>query len=761
MRLFRPNGVAVGYFDSWDAALRAVESEPSQYKAAYFTLNPVTLPTGIPVNPTSLHASANAAGASDIARRVWLLIDCDPPRQSKTNSTAEEKQAARAQAEAIREYLMSRNWPEPFLCDSGNGWHLLYRIDLPNKRETTETIQSVLSRLKQLFPMVDAGNFDAPRLCKLYGSWARKGEHTEERPWRRSGIVEQGSDVVVTEAQLQLFRPLYPQLSARKEAGDNVKLDSLLGFLDYYGVALRSEPREVTGGWQIEIECPWSAEHSDEARRDTVASFIAGLGNGFKCFHSHCSQRHWRELRDELERRNPGLAPYYGKLPVMTHSDIARAFVDAHDSFVRVYDLDNATGVWIPGKRWSLGDPGDALLRKAIRRYLDELHDRYPAPEADKRDYRLELKNARYVSGVLSEVKPWLPPKLSSDFDADPTILPLQNGKVADLQAGIVRDMLREDCQTKRTPNLPANVPTPRWSRFLREITCGDDELAAYLVRLLALCITGKALHLLIFFYGRGRNGKGVLLRLLEKILGRELFAVSLRPEDVQYNRGSEDRNKRLMGRLRGKRLAYTGETVSGHLDWTLLKMLTGGDTLAGADLYKNTEGFAPSHTLILTTNDRPALPPTVAFKERLRFVLFNGDFSKSKDFTLEDDLAREIPGILWQLIKAAPDVFASGDAPPSSVLDATADLMDENDVAAPFIEACLIEDPDAVTPLADIEAAIRKYLNKTLTAGDGQYERILQGIRARWDYRKKGPRGKQVRGLIGVKLIVDASVAT
>src|SRR5205807_494139 len=85
-------------------------------------------------------------------------------------------------------------------------------------------------------------------------------------------------------------------------------------------------------------------------------------------------------------------------------------------------------------------------------------------------------------------------------------------------------------------------------------------------------------------------------------------------------------------------------ETVSGHLDWTLLKMLTGGDTLAGASLYENTEGFAPSHTLILTTNDRPTLPPTVAFKERLRFVPFNGDFSKSKDFTLEDDLAREAP---------------------------------------------------------------------------------------------------------------------
>jgi hypothetical protein len=139
---------------------------------------------------------------------------------------------------------------------------------------------------------------------------------------------------------------------------------------------------------------------------------------------------------------------------------------------------------------------------------------------------------------------------------------------------------------------------------------------------------------------------------------------VSSRAEDVEYRRGAEDRNKRLMGRLRGKRLAYTSETVSGGLDWTLLKLLTGGDTLAGANLYENTEGFAPSHTLVLTTIDRPKLPPTVAFAERLRLVPFTGDFSKSKDFSLEDDLSREMPGILWQLIKAAPAVFEHGDEP-------------------------------------------------------------------------------------------------
>lgn len=760
VRLFRPNGVAVGYFDSWDAALLAVENEPSQYKASYFTLNPIKLPTGIPINPQALTPSRNAAGAADIARRTWLLVDLDPPRPAGTNSTNVEKQGAREQAEQVREYLGSRSWPAPMLCDSSNGWHLLYRIDLPNDDNATVLVRGVLARLHQLFPMVDPGNFDPPRLCKLYGSWARKGEHSEERPWRRSVIVEEGSGLVVTEQQLCALLPACPSSpTITAKQADDVKLTSLLGFLDYYGVPLRSEPREVAGGWQVEIECPWSHEHSDETRRDTVVSFIAGLGNGFKCFHAHCAHRHWRELRAELERRNPGLAPYYGKLPPMTHSDIARAFVESHDDFVRVYDRENLTAVWIPGKRWALGDPGDALLRMAIRRYLDELHGRYSPPEPGHKDPRRALKQSAFVSGVLAEVKPWLPPKLSRDFNADPTILPLQNGKVADLRTGLIRDMRREDCQTQRLPIMPADIATPRWDQFLREITCGDDELAAYIQRLMALCITGLALHLLIFLYGRGRNGKGVLLRLIEKILGRELYAVSLRPDDVEYRRGSDDRNKRLMGRLRGKRLAYTGETVSGHLDWTLLKTLTGGDTLAGADLYKNTEGFQPSHTLVLTTNDRPKLPPTVAFRERLRFVPFNRDFSKSKDFTLEDDLAREAPGILWQLIKAAPDVFANGDDPPTAVRDATDDVLEENDAAKPFIEECLVEEPDAVLPLVELEAAVRKWMGGVVLPGDAQLDRIMQGVRARWDYGKKGPRGKQVHGIIGIAVRPDVTV--
>jgi P4 family phage/plasmid primase-like protien len=659
VRLLRPNGITVGYFDDWDAAIRAVESEPSQYKAAYFTLNPIDLPAGIPLNPSSLNPSKGAASASDIARRIWLLIDLDPPRPSGTNATEAEKQAAREQAERVREWLTSQGWPEPVLADSGNGIHLLYRIDLPNDEKATALLKNFLGRLHQLFPMVDAGNFDASRVCKLYGSWARKGPHSDERPHRRSCIVDGGSGTVVTEQQIQALSPEPLRIQPK---ADDVKLAGLLGFLEHYGVALRAGPREVSGGWQVEIECPWIAEHSDENRRDTVVSFIAGIGYGFKCLHSHCVNRHWQELRKEMELRNPGLAPYFGKLPPMTHSDIARSFIETHDGFVRVYDMDNATGVWMPGRRWALGDSGDALLRVAIRRYLDELFDRYGEeqrnlPGTEKKENRWMLRHSSFVSGVLSEVKPWLPPKSCRDFDADPAILPLPDGKVADLRRGIIREMRREDCQTKRLNVSPADMPTPRWDRFLEEISCGDCELAAFIVRLFALGVTGLSLHLLIFFYGRGRNGKGVSLRLLEWILGTGIFTVVIKPDEVEYQRGASDRNKRLMGKLRGMRLCYTGETVGDNLDWTLCKTLSGGDTLSGAKLYQDEAGFSPSHTMFLLTNDRPKLPPTASFKGRLVFVPFNADFTNSKDLTLED-LKREAPGILWKLIQTAPIVF-------------------------------------------------------------------------------------------------------
>jgi integrase len=71
----------------------------------------------------------------------------------------------------------------------------------------------------------------------------------------------------------------------------------------------------------------------------------------------------------------------------------------------------------------------------------------------------------------------------------------------------------------------------------------------------------------------------------------------------------------------------------------------------------------------------------------------------------------------------------ANGDQPPVAVVEATADLLDENDLARPFIEACLLEDADALTPLKDMEAAIKKYLGGIVVDDDARQTRIMVAI--------------------------------
>ena len=672
VRLFTKTGTKAGYFESFDAALQAVENE-AEYKSAYFTLNPLNVPASF--ERGRLVSARNTAGDEDVTRRVRLLLDFDPERPAGTNSTVGEKATALEQAEGCREWLREKGWPEPSFCDSGNGLHLLFGVDLPNDADSTDLVKRFLVGMKARFPLVDLVNYNASRLCKLYGVWSRKGEHSEERPHRRSAILEHGSGMVTIE-QIRAASPGSTGIVVRNE---EVKPSRLVGFLEHYGIEIRRE-KTIAGGLQIAIACPWIDEHSSENPSDTVASFIAGQGYGFKCQHAHCAERHWREFTREIERRNPGLPKFFGRLPVMTHRDVARAFVEQHDDFLTIYDDEGKTAVWLPGTRWRTDDPRDNNLRRAVGSYLDELFERYPAPE-DKRDPRLRLKDHSFTSGVIGELRSLLPPVSIDSFDRDPTILPLPDGMVANVTKGTVRPMLREDCQSKRIDVFPVDAPPQRWIRFLDEVTRGDRELAAYLEWIAASALTGLSPQLLFFFYGSGRNGKGVFLRLLAKILRGTHYTAFIRPEEVEYKRGGEDKNKRLFGRLRGMRLAFTPETVSGNLDWTLLKMLTGGDSLTGARVYQDERSFAPSHTLILTTNDRPVLPPTAAFKGRLRFVPFLARFEGERiDHALEAALEREMPAILYRLMKLTPGVW-SGDKPPASVLEETADLLDENDI--------------------------------------------------------------------------------
>ena len=195
-------GTVSGYFDDPAAAAREIERYDGKVPGVYVTLNPV--------NPALMARAANrlreratdTTADKDVLRRRWLLIDVDYTRPTGISATDEELKAAGVVARKIKTYLEDElGWPLGILVHSGNGGHILYRIDLPNDDASRDLLKNVLLALAGRFDMkdadgnptvhVDTGVFNSARIAKVPGTMACKGDNLRERPHRRSRILVQ------------------------------------------------------------------------------------------------------------------------------------------------------------------------------------------------------------------------------------------------------------------------------------------------------------------------------------------------------------------------------------------------------------------------------------------------------------------------------------------------------------------------------------------------------------------------------------------
>jgi len=77
------------------------------------------------------------------------------------SSSDPEKDAARLKARVVRAWLAESGWPASIAADSGNGYHLLYRIDLESSAESTEQVgdgrsgSSIAGHMKISRPLVN------------------------------------------------------------------------------------------------------------------------------------------------------------------------------------------------------------------------------------------------------------------------------------------------------------------------------------------------------------------------------------------------------------------------------------------------------------------------------------------------------------------------------------------------------------------------------------------------------------------------------
>ncbi len=310
-----------GYFDDpTKLALAIAEwSGKDDIEGVYYTLNPVA--------PALLARSANRAkryaqlttSDKDVVGRRWLLVDIDPSRPSGVSSTDAEKKLAGRKARAVRAYLRELGWPDPLAADSGNGYHLLYRVDLPNDEQSTALVKSCLEALAAKFNddvvKVDTSVFNAARIVKAYGSLAAKGDSTAERPHRVASLLKTqlpGGREVVAGDKLEGLAAEAPKPQSEQPVGngqrgytgsERVTPAKVEEFLKFYGVDYGSQKPYAGGVVWILKECPFDENHNGTS----VAVVLRDDGKlGFECKHESCQQYSWGEFRKRLEDLNDG-----------------------------------------------------------------------------------------------------------------------------------------------------------------------------------------------------------------------------------------------------------------------------------------------------------------------------------------------------------------------------------------------------------------------------------------------------------------------
>ena len=292
------------------------------------------------------------------------------------------------------------------------------------------------------------------------------------------------------------------------------------------------------------------------------------------------------------------------------------------------------------------------------------------------------------------------------EWDKNPFLLGCKNGTV-DLKTGEFRDGQPEDYIRTIAPTMWKGIdePAPAWETFLRTIFNENDDLAAYIQRLLGYGITGSTKdHVIAVFWGaNGRNGKGTLFETLQFVLGQLISPIQAEMLTSDYkNRSSAGPSPDIMS-LQGRRLVWASETEEGHqFAVGKIKWLTGADTLTGRPPFgKKNITFSPTHKIVLLTNHRPQLSSTDrAIWERLHLVPFDlsfvdnpqEDYQRKRDPDLPEKLKNEASGILAWLVRGCLEWQKGGLQPPTKVLETTAQYKNDEDIVGQFLSACARE---------------------------------------------------------------------
>lgn len=297
-------GTISGYFNDTAIAAALISKENGKHQSIYATVNPIK-PALLARNENRLEYGSHTTTAdSEIERRRWFLIDLDPTRPAGISSTDGELELCYQLANSITDWLSSIGWPEPIFAESGNGVHLMFRVDEPNDDAARVDFEFASKMLSSIFStdkvVVDTTSFNASRVWKVYGTLSAKGSSTAERPHRIAKIINIPAELkLVTRDQIDtMARPLRDSKSEEFKDQTGEFIGDMVKWLSDRGQTVVAGPRPMFGNegqkWIIS-KCPFNPEH-----RDPVVGLVSNRPV-YRCLHNSCSAFRWKEFREKID----------------------------------------------------------------------------------------------------------------------------------------------------------------------------------------------------------------------------------------------------------------------------------------------------------------------------------------------------------------------------------------------------------------------------------------------------------------------------
>ena len=285
-------------------------------------------------------------------------------------------------------------------------------------------------------------------------------------------------------------------------------------------------------------------------------------------------------------------------------------------------------------------------------------------------------------------------------FDRNKYFFNCKNGTL-DMRTLEFREHRPEDYLTMESGiTYDPDADCPRWHSFIKEVMCGDADLADFLQRSLGYALTGDTSQecMFILYGATSRNGKGTAMETFLKIMGD--YGKTSNPDMLaaKFRGGNTGGPSEEVARLVGSRFVNISEPEKKiTFNAALVKRMTGNDTINARFLNENSFDFVPVFKIFINTNYLPNVNDMTLFQSgRLKIIPFNRHFEEGEqDQGLKGQFAKpeNLSGIFNWCLEGYKKYCKQGLEVPDAVKRATEDYKDDSDRIGQFIEAWIEKD--------------------------------------------------------------------